>query len=127
VSPQNLRAVGRLQARRSRAVAEWRGYSEGPTEGGRCLCTIGEILKAFLRELNLSERPSEDAVLEAWKEIVGGFFASHSTPICLKSGVLYVQVHQPSVRYELDRVWKSRLLTRLQGRFGKRIVREVRF
>jgi hypothetical protein len=126
-SPQNWRAAGKPQARRLRVVAEWRGYPEGPTETSGCFCAIGEILKAFLGKLNLSERLGENTILEAWKEMVGGFFASHSTPVRLKSGVLYVQVHQSSVRYELDRVWKPRILTRLQQRFGKMTVRELRF
>jgi len=41
--------------------------------------------------------------------------------------VLTVQVLQPSVRYELDRTWKPQILSKLQARFGTRIVREVRF
>jgi hypothetical protein len=40
--------------------------------------------------------------------------------------VLFVNVLQPTLRYELDRVWKKDILAKLQARFG-RMVREVKF
>jgi hypothetical protein len=40
---------------------------------------------------------------------------------------LYVHVLQPTVHFELDRVWKREILARLKKRFGSRVVREVRF
>ena len=100
-------------------VAEWRGYSERPVRPIGAYRTMREILKAFLQRLGLSERSVEGMVLEAWKETAGEFFARYSTPVRLKAGVLHVRVHQPSIRYELDRTWKPQLLARLQGRFGK--------
>jgi hypothetical protein len=41
--------------------------------------------------------------------------------------VLTIQVLQPSVRYELERNWKAEILQKLQTRFGKKVIREVKF
>jgi hypothetical protein len=45
----------------------------------------------------------------------------------LSRGVLTVQVLQPSVRYELESNWRPKILAKLQERFGKKTVREVKF
>jgi len=38
-----------------------------------------------------------------------------------------VHVLQPTVHFELERVWKKTLLEKLQARFGKRLLKEIRF
>jgi hypothetical protein len=45
----------------------------------------------------------------------------------LSGGVLSIQVLQPSVRYELERNWKNEILAKLQARFGKKTIREIKF
>jgi len=77
--------------------------------------------------LGLGERLREQEIQEAWAAIVGDFLAQHSRPTALKNGVLIVQVLQPSVHYELERVWKSEVLQKLKARFGARALREIRF
>ena len=100
---------------------------------GRCFATtdkcasVGALLQKILPKLGLNERLGEQQVMEAWQEIVGDFLARHSLPVALSGGVLTVQVLQPSVRYELDRNWKTDILAKLQTRFGPRTVREIRF
>ena len=114
------------QKLKSRVIAEWRGLFEAPMRTSRTR-NVGEILEKLLPALGLSERLNETAILEAWCEIAGDFFARHSTPIRLKARILYIQVFQPSVRYELDRTWKPQLLAKLQEKFGKKTIRELRF
>jgi hypothetical protein len=45
----------------------------------------------------------------------------------LSGGVLGIHVLQPSLRYELERNWKREILTKLQERFGKKAIREIKF
>lgn len=111
---------------RQRILEDWRGLPEPPPRPERCVAAA-DALKKLLPRLGLSERLNEQEVLAAWREIVGDFLASHSTPSSLKEGVLLVQVLQPTVRYELDRSWKAEILHKLKARFGERSVREVRF
>jgi predicted nucleic acid-binding Zn ribbon protein len=111
---------------RARVLAEWRGLDQPPDKKDRCL-PVADVLQKLLPRLGLGERLGEEEVREAWSGIVGEFLATHATPVGLSGGVLSVQVLQPSVRYELERNWKARILEKLQGRFGKKTVREIRF
>jgi predicted nucleic acid-binding Zn ribbon protein len=111
---------------RRKVIAEWRGLPEPPTKADRC-ASVGALLEKLMPKLGLKDRMSEAQILDAWKEIVGDFLAQHSIPSGLHSGVLTIQVIQPTVRYELDRTWKPEILKKLQARFGARIVREIRF
>ena len=111
---------------RRKAIAEWRGLDEPRQKADRC-ASVAELLQKVMPKLGLGERLGEQQVSAAWREVVGDFLALHSLPVGLSGGVLTVQVVQPSVRYELDRTWKRDILAKLQERFGKKVVREVRF
>lgn len=111
---------------RQRVLAEWRGRRESrPLEAG--LQSLGDVLGKAMAGLGLGERVQESEVLQAWREIVGEFIAGHSQPSGLKAGVLYVSVLQPAIHFELERVWKAQILEKLRARFGKKVIREVRF
>jgi predicted nucleic acid-binding Zn ribbon protein len=111
---------------RARALAEWRGLPETyvRTEG---ITEAADAVRKVMKSLGLGERLKADAVLAAWREIVGEFFAKHSAPQQLKDGVLYVSVLQPTVHYELDRVWRREIIAKLKDKFGARTVREIKF
>ena len=111
---------------RKKILSDWRGLNEPVERPDKC-ASVGALLQKILPKLGLNERLGEQQVMEAWQEIVGDFLARHSLPVALSGGVLTVQVLQPSVRYELDRNWKTDILARLQTRFGPRTVREIRF
>lgn len=111
---------------RRKALAEWRGIEDPLRKSDRC-ASVGELLQKVMPKLGLRDRLSEQQISGAWREVVGDFLAQHSLPVGVSGGVLTVQVVQPSVRYELDRTWKRDILTKLQQRFGKKVVREVRF
>lgn len=115
-----------MRSLRKRAIAEWRGLPE-TGERPDNYKSVADLLKKVLPKLGLEDRLSEQQITEAWREIVGDFLAQHSLPVGLSGGILTIQVVQPSVRYELDRTWKSDILKKLQTRFGARIVKEVRF
>jgi predicted nucleic acid-binding Zn ribbon protein len=115
--PEELRAA---------ALREWRGLPSIPLTRDTAR-PIGATLKKVLTGMGLADRLKEEEVLQAWREIVGAFIAGHSTPQRLKDGVLYVRVMQPTVHYELDRVWKPQILKRLKHRFGNATVREIKF
>lgn len=111
---------------RARVIAEWRGLPETPFPKDTSKEVGGLVLKV-MDSLGLKERLREEEVLKAWGEIVGDFFALHSHPQRLREGVLTVHVLQPTVLYELDRVWKRDILGKLKARFGPRVVRELKF
>jgi len=111
---------------RARVLAEWRGLPEAFVRDDRTT-TAADAVRKLMQGLGLGERLKAGEVLAAWREIVGEFFAKHSEPKLLKDRVLYVSVLQPTVHFELDRVWKRDILAKLKERFGARTVREIKF
>ena len=109
---------------RRSVVAEWRGLPE--KREGRPLVAVAEAIQSLVTRLGLTERINEGDILAAWREIVGDFLAQHSRPSRLVHGVLHVEVMQSSVRYELDRTWRPIILKKLQDRFGKNAVKDLK-
>jgi predicted nucleic acid-binding Zn ribbon protein len=111
---------------RKRVIEEWRGLPETDPKLDRTI-SIREVLVQLAPKLGLETRLREEEIIAAWAEIVGDFFARHSRPVHLHQGVLVVNVLQPTILYELDRQWKSLILTKLKTRFGGRLLKELRF
>lgn len=111
---------------REKVLSEWRGLPQKGPVPDRSK-PVRDVLTAVMRNFGLQEHLDQAHVASAWKQIVGDFIATHSSPSRLKAGVLYVQVLQPTVRYELERVWKSEILKKLKDQFGARKIRDIRF
>lgn len=109
---------------RRHVIEEWRGLPE--KDDGRPVVAIPDAVQALIKKLGLTERIDEADILAAWREIVGDFLARHSRPARLVNGVLHVEVMQSSVRYELDRTWRPVILQKLQAKFGRQAVREIK-
>lgn len=111
---------------RAKILEEWRGLPQ-PLERPERLTAVAPVLDKLLANLGLSDRLDEEAMLKSWKSLVGDFLAAHSTPVGLKNGELIIRVSQPTVRYELDRAWKKKILAVMQNEFGKTKIRSIRF
>ena len=111
---------------RAAVIAEWRGLPERKPRPDRCQI-VGDVLPKLMQRLGLRERLHETEVIDAWANIVGDFIATHSAPVSLREGVLYVRVLQPALHYELEQISKPTILRKLKQRFGGRTVRDVRF
>ena len=111
---------------RASVIAEWRGLPEAKARPDRCQAT-GDILPKIMQRLGLSERLQETEMIEAWTKIVGEFIATHSAPVSLREGVLFVRVLQPALHYELEQISKPAILRKLKQRFGGKTIREIKF
>jgi predicted nucleic acid-binding Zn ribbon protein len=107
-------------------LAEWRRYRE-PRDIGARTTGIVDALRGLLPKLGMGNAVDEQAVRRAWTTIVGEFIASQSEPDKIRSGVLYVRVHQSSVRFELERIWKAEIACKLAAEFGADKIRGVKF
>lgn len=114
------------QQLRQRALAEWRGLPEREARPDRAQ-SVADALAGVMRKLGLSERMNETQIRGAWSEIVGEWFALHTCPSAIRDRVLFVQVIQPTIHYELDRVWKPQILEKLKARFGAKVIRDLKF
>lgn len=113
-------------ALRASVIAEWRGLPERRMKPDHFVATA-DLLSHMMKRLGLKERLHEAEVTEAWSQVVGDFIASHSAPVALREGVLYVRVLQPALHYELEQISKAEVLRKLKQRFGGRVIRDVRF
>jgi predicted nucleic acid-binding Zn ribbon protein len=111
---------------RATVIAEWRGISERKPRADRFQSTT-DVVPKIMQRLGLRERLHETEVIEAWAKVVGIFIASHSAPVSLREGILYVRVLQPTLHYELDQVSKIDILRKLKQRFGAKTIRDIRF
>jgi hypothetical protein len=111
---------------RAAAIAEWRGLPERIPVADRWKAPA-ELLPRLMESLGLKERLHETEMIDAWAKIVGDFIATHSVPVALRAGILYVRVLQPALHYELEQVSKVSILRKLKQRFGGKTIRDVRF
>lgn len=88
---------------------------------------VSDVVRKVMDRAGLGERLAEETVSREWEGMVGAFLAGQSRPVGLRSGVLQVAVLQSSVRYDLERNHKRDILRRLQERFGRQVVKDVRF
>ena len=107
-------------------MAEWRRYRE-PRDPTARTTGFSDALRGLLPKLGLSSAMDEQAVRRAWTSLVGTFIAAQSEPDRIRGGVLYVRVHQSSVRFELERTWKADIARKLAAEFGSDKIREVKF
>ncbi len=113
-------------ALRAAVIAEWRGLREIKQRPDRWQAP-SEVLPKIMQRLGLNERLHENEMIEAWSTIVGEFIATHSTPVSLREGVLYVRVLQPALHYDLEQISKPAILRKLKQRFGGKTIRDLRF
>ena len=88
---------------------------------------IADALAGVMKKLGLGDRLNEAQVLGAWREVMGDFLAAHSSPNRIVNGVIFVNVVQSSVHYELDRNLKPEILKKLRERFGAKRIRDIKF
>lgn len=80
-----------------------------------------------MAKFGLKDRIIEEKIRGLWPDIVGEFLARNSRPGKLTDGTLFIQVLQPSIRYELEHRWKKKILQKLKATFSASKIREVRF
>lgn len=111
--------------RRSRVLLEWRGLPDVPNPARNQQSTAALIPKLMAR-LGLAGRLRDEDIAAAWRTIAGEFAARFSHPQKMRHRTLVVAVSQPAVLWTLDRS-KATLLARLQEKFGKDVIRDLRF
>src|SRR5205809_7306722 len=111
---------------RAAVIAEWRGLPERKMRPDRWQ-SPADLVPKLMQRLGLRKRLHEAEVIDAWSKIVGEFIATHSTPVALPEGVLYVRVLQPALHYELEQISKIDILRKLKKRFGNKSIRDIRF
>lgn len=111
--------------RRSRVLLEWRGLPEVPNPA-RNQQSTSTLIPRLMARLGLAGRLRDEDIAAAWRLIAGDFAARFSHPQKMRHRTLVVAVSQPAVLWTLDRS-KATLLARLQEKFGRDVIRDLRF
>jgi predicted nucleic acid-binding Zn ribbon protein len=124
---RNRRLPGKKWTRQQEAViAAWRGYDE-PDDLSRFEKNIANVLQRVLAKANLEGRADLEELNKLWASAVGEFIAGLSKPEGFKDGVLYVNVLQPAVRFQLEGALKGKILAKLRELFPGGKVKEVKY
>ncbi len=83
---------------------------------------IIELLKAY----GLKDKFDQYLAIAYWESCVGKEIASHTTPIEVENGIVFVQVDSDTWRNELV-FFKHEIIQRLNERIGKPVVQEIKF
>jgi len=109
-----------------KVIADWRGVYVPPDLSGYER-KVGDVVGRIMKRAGVEDRLNHEEVAAEWEATVGEFLGKHSRPVSLRRGILHVAVLQASVRYDLERRWKRDILLRLQEKYGKQKVRDVKF
>jgi len=89
--------------------------------------SVDEVLPGLLKRLGIEQRHWEIALSEEWDRIVGDVVAAHTSPGRLAQGVLTVFVDSAVWLDQLKRYSRREVLSKIQERFGRDKIRDVRF
>jgi len=102
-------------------------YRPASDEAGRGGCAaLGELLSRALGEQGLSQRLDRRLPTQLWNDAVGAEIARRAQPTVLAAGVLHVLVQDRNWRDQLDAM-RNLLISRLNQRLGRPLVKELRF
>lgn len=87
---------------------------------------LADLIKEFYELHKGPDYLDEVKALDAWKQVVGPFIASHTIDLSIKNHVLLVRVDSDVLRNELC-YSKSLLLKNLNERVGKEVITEIVF
>lgn len=87
---------------------------------------LADLIKEFYELHKGPDYLDEVKALNAWKQVVGPFIASHTIDLSIKNQVLLVRVDSDVLRNELC-YSKSLLLKNLNERVGKEVITEIVF
>ncbi|MBS1582719.1 MAG: DUF721 domain-containing protein [Bacteroidetes bacterium] len=86
--------------------------------------TLKEAIDGLVEAYGLREKLDESAIASLWDELAGGLVARHTVAVKLRRGRLYLKVDSAPLRQELTFL-REGLITTLNQRFGREVVKEI--
>ena len=88
--------------------------------------TIGDVLRAFIKESNLESKIFEQKILLAWPEVLGDEIASYTSRLQIRQRTLYVSLTSAVLRNELM-MCRSQLIRSLNQKVGAEVIQQIIF
>ncbi len=87
---------------------------------------LSEVIREYLRQLQLDRRLKEVHTAGQWEEVVGTIIASKTDKVTVRDGVMYVHIRSSVVKNELMMI-RNELVRALNDRAGEEIIKEIVF
>jgi hypothetical protein len=87
---------------------------------------IGGLITGYLDKLGFSARLGKQAAVLCWEEIVGSRIAQETQAVRIDGDTLIVKVTKAAWRQQLSFL-KGELLAKLDTKFGKGCIKDIRF
>ncbi|MDR0994472.1 MAG: DUF721 domain-containing protein [Verrucomicrobiota bacterium] len=88
---------------------------------------IGDLVGGVLEGMRLDTHAQVEQIARAWPALVGPDLAHNTRPAHLEAARLSVYVNHPAWLYELRGAFAAEILSRVQDRFGKRLIQTIRW
>ena len=88
---------------------------------------LGALIPDALKGMKLDAHAQVSQVAAAWPGLVGPQLAANTRPAHLENKILLVYVSHPAWIMELRGAMTAEILARLQARFGKNVLQNLRF
>ena len=89
--------------------------------------TAGDFIPGIMKSMGLEAETRLSEICACWEELAGKGNAAHARPGRWEKGLLVVYVDHHVWLNEMKRVVSAPLLKKLQERFGRAAVRQLRF
>lgn len=86
--------------------------------------SIGDLIKAFMKQRGLDERMEEIDINNEWEDIAGTVIAKHTVSVKLKGDTLILQLNSAALRHTLGFA-KAELIEKLNERFGHEKIKDI--
>lgn len=100
-------------------------YAPPAPDGGAL--PVGALIPEVFKNMKLDVHAQVARIAAGWPEIVGPQLAVNTRPAHLENKILAVYVSHPAWLMELRGAPSAEILSRLQARFGKNEIKNIRF
>lgn len=98
-----------------------------PPPGDAGALPLGALIPEVFKGMNLDVHAQVARIAAVWPEIVGPQLARNTRPAHLENKVLAIYVSHPGWIMELRGAPTTEILTRIQTKFGKSDIKNIRF
>jgi predicted nucleic acid-binding Zn ribbon protein len=85
---------------------------------------IDEVIKEFLREMNIDQKLKEVSIVSEWEKLMGKTVAIRTSRIYIRNRILYVHVTSSVLKNELLMMRQS-ILDKINERAGEKLVEQM--
>lgn len=88
--------------------------------------SLGEALRAYIREMNIENKLKEVDIVSSWEELLGKTIGRYTQNIFISKGILYVEISSSVVKNELL-MMREEIRTKLNEQAGEELISKIVF